>query len=39
VVISPHVAWYCSASFDNVRASIKENVEAFVAGKPVNVVI
>ncbi|KZF24972.1 hypothetical protein L228DRAFT_59289 [Xylona heveae TC161] len=38
IVLSPHVAWYSQSSVKNMRATIKANVEAFVAGSPINVV-
>lgn len=38
VVVSPHMGWYGESSHANMQTSIKEIVEGFVAGQPVNVV-
>jgi phosphoglycerate dehydrogenase-like enzyme len=37
LTLSPHVAWYAEASIENLQATVKSNVENFVAGKPDNV--
>lgn len=38
LVVSPHIAWYSSKTATGTMATIKANLEGFVAGKPVNVV-
>jgi glycerate dehydrogenase len=38
LTLSPHVAWYANTSIENLKATIKSNVESFVAGSPVNMV-
>ncbi|KAK6397886.1 hypothetical protein LTR65_005134 [Meristemomyces frigidus] len=39
LVLSPHVAWYSSKTVEGTTATVKKNLEGFVAGRPVNVVI
>ncbi|CZR68183.1 related to SER33-3-phosphoglycerate dehydrogenase [Phialocephala subalpina] len=38
LTLSPHVAWYANTSIENLKATIKSNIESFVAGSPVNMV-
>ncbi|KAK3112201.1 hypothetical protein LTR53_011765 [Teratosphaeriaceae sp. CCFEE 6253] len=38
LVLSPHVAWYSSRTLKGTVATMKANLEAFVAGTPINVV-
>ncbi|KUJ17787.1 uncharacterized protein LY89DRAFT_61504 [Mollisia scopiformis] len=38
LTLSPHVAWYADTSIENLKTTIKSNLEAFVAGSPVNLV-
>lgn len=39
LVLSPHIGWYGSSSVENIRSTLRVNVEQFVAGKPQNVII
>ncbi|KAK5124914.1 hypothetical protein LTR85_001104 [Meristemomyces frigidus] len=39
LVLTPHVAWYSSKTVKGTSDTVKRNLEAFVAGKPVNVVV
>ena len=39
LVLSPHVAWYSSRTLKGTEATMKENLEAFVAGNPMNVIV
>lgn len=39
LILSPHVAWYASTSLERLQVIVPANIEAFVAGKPQNVVI
>ncbi|KAK6423170.1 hypothetical protein LTR81_004118 [Elasticomyces elasticus] len=38
LVLSPHIAWHSSKTFIGTNAVSKANLEAFVAGSPINVV-
>jgi glycerate dehydrogenase len=38
LTLSPHVAWYADSSIENLKRSIKSNIEGFVKGTPVNMV-
>ena len=38
LILSPHIAWYSSKTLEGTVATVKKNLEAFVAGAPVNVV-
>ncbi|KAH8650932.1 D-isomer specific 2-hydroxyacid dehydrogenase [Tricladium varicosporioides] len=38
LTLSPHVAWYADSSIENLKQSIKENIESFVKGTPLNMV-
>lgn len=38
LIISPHVAWYASSSIQNLKDTVKANVEGFLDGKPQNLV-
>ncbi|KAI7535467.1 hypothetical protein KC331_g12014 [Hortaea werneckii] len=38
LVLSPHIAWYSSKTKQGTLKTIKANLEAFVAGQPINVV-
>lgn len=38
LTLSPHVAWYADSSIENLKRTIKSNIEGFVAGSPVNMV-
>lgn len=37
-VITPHGAWYTKESFENLAEMVTSNVEAYVSGKPINLV-
>ena len=39
LVVSPHVAWYSSRTIKGTLATVKANVEGYVAGKPQNLVV
>lgn len=39
LVLSPHVAWYSSRTLKGTVATVKGNIEGFVAGKPRNLII
>ncbi|ERF75477.1 hypothetical protein EPUS_07009 [Endocarpon pusillum Z07020] len=39
LTITPHVAWFAAQTMKNLKAFLKEGIEAWVAGKPVNVVV
>lgn len=39
LLLSPHVAWYSRRTVEGIRLAQKANLEAFVAGRPMNVVI
>ncbi|KAF2767262.1 hypothetical protein EJ03DRAFT_329305 [Teratosphaeria nubilosa] len=39
LILSPHIAWYSSKTIKGTLATVKTNLEAFAAGKPVNVVV
>jgi glycerate dehydrogenase len=38
LVLSPHIAWFSSKTIKGTLDTQKANIEAFVAGKPINVV-
>ena len=38
LTLSPHVAWYADSSIENLKRSIKSNIEGFVKGEPENMV-
>lgn len=38
-ILSPHIAWYSSKTINGTRATLKKNIEGFVAGTPHNVVV
>ena len=38
LILTPHMAWYCSSSIAKVRRLLQENIEAFWAGRPQNLV-
>lgn len=38
LTLSPHIAWYAESSIENLQATVKSNIENFVAGKPDNVI-
>jgi phosphoglycerate dehydrogenase-like enzyme len=37
LTLSPHVAWYAESSIENLQATVKTNIERFVADHPENV--
>lgn len=37
LTLSPHIAWYADSSIENLQATVKSNIENFVAGRPENV--
>ena len=39
LVVSPHVAWYSSRTIRGTTATIKANLENFVAGNATNVIV
>lgn len=39
LVLTPHVAWFSSKTVKGTSDTVKKNLEGFVAGTPVNVVI
>lgn len=39
LLLTPHVAWYSSSTIQGAMDMLRGNVEAFLAGKPQNVVI
>lgn len=39
LILSPHIAWYSSKTINGTRATLKKNIEGFVAGTPHNVVV
>lgn len=39
LVLSPHMAWYSAKSINGSLMGIKSNIEAWVAGKPQNVIL
>ncbi|MNC75375.1 Glycerate dehydrogenase [compost metagenome] len=38
LLVTPHVAWASNSSVENLKAILLSNIEAFAAGKPLNVV-
>lgn len=39
LVLTPHIAWYSTGTIKGTLAMTKKNLECFVAGKPINVVV
>jgi lactate dehydrogenase-like 2-hydroxyacid dehydrogenase len=39
LTITPHVAWFAAQTMKNLRTMLKEGLEAWVEGNPVNVVV
>jgi lactate dehydrogenase-like 2-hydroxyacid dehydrogenase len=39
LTITPHVAWYAAQTMKNLKVLLKEALEGWMAGKPVNVVV
>jgi lactate dehydrogenase-like 2-hydroxyacid dehydrogenase len=39
LTITPHIAWYGAQSMVNLKAYLKEAVEAWMRGRPINVVV
>jgi phosphoglycerate dehydrogenase-like enzyme len=39
LTITPHVAWFAAQTMTNLKTVLEEGVEAWVAGKPINVVV
>lgn len=39
VILSPHVAWYSNRTIQGTVATVKANIEGFVAGRPQNIVV
>lgn len=39
LILTPHIAWYSSRTIQGTVATVKDNVERFVAGQPQNLVI
>jgi lactate dehydrogenase-like 2-hydroxyacid dehydrogenase len=39
LTITPHVAWFAAQTMENLKILLKEGIEAWVAGKPINVVV
>jgi glycerate dehydrogenase len=37
-ILTPHVAWASAGAMQTLADMLVDNVEAFVAGKPINVV-
>ncbi|OGK12432.1 hypothetical protein A3C98_00470 [Candidatus Roizmanbacteria bacterium RIFCSPHIGHO2_02_FULL_37_15] len=38
VIITPHSAWYTKESFENIADTVVANIEAYIKGKPINVI-
>lgn len=38
IIITPHSAWYTEESFENIANTVIANIEAYMKGKPLNVV-
>lgn len=38
LILTPHIAWYSTATLDGTTKTIKSNFEAFAAGNPQNLV-
>ena len=39
LLISPHVSWFAQKTLENLQSLLKQAVEGFVGGKPVNIVV
>lgn len=39
IVLTPHSAWYTKESFENIANTVVENVEAYINGKPINILL
>lgn len=39
LIVSPHIAWYSKKTIEGTIATVKANLEAFVRGRPRNVVV
>ena len=39
LIVTPHIAWYSLRTLQGTVATVKENIERFVAGEPQNLVI
>lgn len=39
LILTPHIAWYSSRTVKGTAATVKANIEGFVAGKPQNLVV
>lgn len=39
LILSPHVAWFSSKTITGTLATVKANVEGYVAGRPQNIVV
>lgn len=39
LTITPHVAWFAAQTMTNLKTMLKEGLEGWMAGKPVNVVV
>ncbi|KAK3713167.1 hypothetical protein LTR37_008600 [Vermiconidia calcicola] len=39
LILSPHVAWYSNRTIQGTVATVKANIEGFVAGRPRNIVV
>lgn len=38
IIITPHSAWYTKESFENIANTVVTNIEAYMKGKPINLV-
>lgn len=39
LIVTPHIAWYSSRTVKGTAATVKANIEGFVASKPQNLVV
>ena len=39
LTITPHVAWFAAQTMTNLKVMLKEGLEGWIAGKPVNVAL
>jgi lactate dehydrogenase-like 2-hydroxyacid dehydrogenase len=39
LTITPHVAWFAAQTMKNLKEGLKEGLEAWIAGKPINIVV
>ncbi|KAF2651713.1 glycerate dehydrogenase [Lophiostoma macrostomum CBS 122681] len=39
ITVSPHLAWFAGTTLTNLSRILKETVEAWVAGEPINVIV